>query len=125
MNIYIYDNVKYSWIGDAILSSIAKVKIKTSVASYIQEFNINQYIDNLFNGVGYLFNTSDESAFYKISTFIGNNIGITLNCYFLVVPTWIIQDVVSEVYKELFYSDQYEGLNFIEQCPRVEFLEIY
>jgi hypothetical protein len=38
---YIYNNAEYSWIGDAILFSIAKVKIKTSVASYMQEFNIN------------------------------------------------------------------------------------
>ena len=83
-----------------------------------------------------MFNTSEESFLYKFSSFIGGNVGVTLNCYFLVVPTWIIQDGVSEVfnlynkvdiqgvYEELYYSDQYEGLNFTEQCPKVEFLEI-
>ena len=103
----------------------------------MQEFNINQYLDNLFNKIGYLFNTSEESVFYKISTFIGSNIGLTLNCYFLVVPTWIIQDGVSEVfnlynkldtqgiYEGLFYNDQFEELNFTEQCPKPKFLETF
>jgi hypothetical protein len=52
------------------------------------------------------------------------------------VPTWIIQDGVSEVlnlynkvdtqgiHEELFYNDQFEELNFTEQCAKPKFLEI-